>query len=197
MNREDNRWHACWRHLLSMCNSALVFDPPGWRTIAWIWHHGKSSGILIGDVDRQTGILVAAIHRKMPLRGVCWIQICGMIPSPCGKVFERFVKPSGRKKLLVPNNPNMRRYGSNPYVNYDSAARHIRVSWRSATDIGPMVARYRCQTGWVTKGNNPDALRDQHRVKLGDVGWTWERGRTLAWTPVVFPRARMLGNVVA
>jgi hypothetical protein len=101
-----------------LCNSSIVFDR---RLDGMVLDFGTTGNLRNSDLvmyDRQTESW--------------WQQFLGqgIVGSMTGKIlkilpsrlesFERFKKRAPDGKVLVPSSPNMRNYGANPYVGYDS-----------------------------------------------------------------------------
>lgn len=179
-----------------LCNSALVFD----RTVdGQVLEFGTTGKLRNSDLvmyDRQTeswwqqftGNAIVGALLDTDLR---------MIPSRV-ESFERFAAAHPDGKVLVPNNPKMRRYGSNPYVNYDSRnAPYPLFRGDLPDDIGPME-----RVVVIKQGDTPGAvtlehLRNQKTLRLGDVELVWEIGQNSALDTDRISAGRDVGNVVA
>lgn len=179
-----------------LCNSALVFDRRVGEQLLDFGTTGKLRNSDLVMYDRQTeswwqqftGNAIVGELLDTDLR---------MIPSRV-ESFERFVKANPDGKVLVPNNPNMRRYGSNPYVNYDSrGAPYPLFRGDLPTDIGPMVRVVVVKQDGEPKATTLTHLRDQASVKLGDVELTWESGQNSALDTGRISEGQDVGNVVA
>src|SRR5262249_51262469 len=102
-----------------LCNAALVFERVVDRRVLDFGTTGKLRNSDLVMYDRQTeswwqqftgGAIVGAMtgpHLRL-------------IPSRL-ESFDRFRHRFPRGQVLVPNNPNARNYGRNPYVGYDAA----------------------------------------------------------------------------
>lgn len=179
-----------------LCNSALVFDRQVGEQLLEFGTTGKLRNSDLVMYDRQTE--------------TWWQQFTGgaivgelldtnlrMIPSRV-ESFERFVSASPDGKVLVPNNPSMRRYGSNPYVNYDSRNAPLSLFRGDLpTDIEPMVRVVVVKQDGEPKATTLSHLRDQSSIKLGNVELTWESGQNSALDTGRISMGRDVGNVVA
>lgn len=179
-----------------LCNSALVFDRNVDDKLLDFGTTGKLRNSDLVMYDRQTeswwqqftGTAIVGEFLNTQLR---------MIPSRV-ESFERFQKANPDAKVLVPNTPGMRRYGSNPYVNYDSRDTPYPLFQGSLpTDIGPMV-----RVVVVKQDGDPIAttlshLRQQSSVKLGEVELAWESGQNSALDAGDISEGRDVGNVIA
>ncbi|MBL6932202.1 MAG: DUF3179 domain-containing protein, partial [Rhodospirillales bacterium] len=101
-----------------LCNSSIVFDR---RLDGMVLDFGTTGKLRNSDLvmyDRQTeswwqqflgeGIVGEMTGRELKI-----------MPSRL-ESFERFRKRAPYARVLVANSPNLRRYGDNPYVGYDS-----------------------------------------------------------------------------
>ncbi|MEN0088534.1 MAG: DUF3179 domain-containing (seleno)protein, partial [Pseudomonadota bacterium] len=111
-----------------------------------------------------------------------------------GKFKERL--PEG--KVLVPNNPEMRRYGDNPYIAYDRSQTPFLFRGELPKDI-PAMARVVI----VRKGESADPfIVSMQHVRLsgpivdGDVTVTWEKGQASALDRQKIAEGRDVGNIV-
>jgi hypothetical protein len=102
-----------------LCNSAVVFDRRlGGRTLEF----GTTGKLRHSDLvmyDRQTESWWQQFLGEA-IVGALTGETLRMVPSRLESFAEfRQRAPAGR--VLVPNNPGMRRYGMNPYAGYDSS----------------------------------------------------------------------------
>lgn len=157
-----------------LCNSAIVFDR---RVDGETLEFGVSGKLRHSDMimyDRQTeswwqqftgesvvGALTGARLRVLAARTV---------PM---RVFAA-AHPDG--KLLTPNQPSLRRYGANPYMKYDSAARPF--LYRGDYDGPGEPLAYVVAVGdraWTLNG-----LRARGRTEDGDLVLSWTAGMNSA-----------------
>jgi hypothetical protein len=174
-----------------LCNSAIVFDR---RVAGEATEFGTTGKLRNSDLvmyDRATeswwqqflgeaivGARTGTLLRILPARLESW---------------ERFAARHPGGQVLVPNNPEMRAYGMNPYAGYDSSARPF--LYRGALPEGiPPLARV------IKVGNQAwalDSLREKGRIEAGDLVLTWEPGQNSALDARVIAQGREIGNVVA
>lgn len=179
-----------------LCNSALVFD----RTMdGQMLEFGTTGKLRNSDLvmyDRQTqswwqqftGTAIVGKLLGTDLR---------MIPSRV-ESFERFLNANPDGKVLVPNNPNMRRYGSNPYVNYDSRnTPYPLFRGDLPSDIDPMLRVVVVKQDGAPKATTLIHLREQSSIRLGNVELTWESGQNSALDTDRISEGRDVGNVTA
>lgn len=179
-----------------LCNSALVFDRNVGDKLLDFGTTGKLRNSDLVMYDRQTetwwqqftGTAIVGELLDTELR---------MIPSRV-ESFERFKNANPDANVLVPNVPGMRRYGSNPYVNYDSRDTPYPLFQGSLpTDIGPMVRVVVVKEAGKPLATTLSHLRQQSSVKLGDVELAWESGQNSALDSGDISEGRDVGNVFA
>ena len=98
--------------------------------------------------------------------------------------------PGGR--VLVPNNPNARAYGANPYVGYDGSAVPFLYDGDYPEGIAPLARVVAIgKDAWAL-----DLLRRKGRISTGDMVLTWEAGQNSALDTRAISEGRDVGNVV-
>ena len=178
-----------------LCNTALVFE----RQIDDVLYDFGTTGLLrfsnLIMYDRQTQSW--------------WLQYSGeaIVGTELGAVlkgvparlesFERFVAAHPKGRVLVPNNPNIRSYGTNPYVGYDLSARPFLFRGDLPTDIEPMARVVMVEADGKTQAISLAHLRKVRKVELGDVVVTWEKGRNSSLETREISKGRDVGNVIA
>jgi len=113
------------------------------------------------------------------------------------EAFERFAAHNPAGKVLVPNNPDIRAYGRNPYSGYDGLSRPFLYSGSMPENIEPMA-----RVVAVTVAGKPQAValelvRGGGPVEIGDVVISWEAGQNSALDASEIAKGRDIGNVVA
>jgi len=178
-----------------LCNAAIVFD----RVLDGQTLDFGTSGMLRNSdlimYDRQshswwqqfTGQSIAGTHTGKELR---------MIPARL-ESFARFKARFPKGKVLVPNNPNLRNYGRNPYVGYDTAAAPFLFSGELPKGIAAMARVIVIENGGEPTAVSMALLRSKGRMTLGGTVLTWEKGQTSALDGPVIASGRDIGNVVA
>ncbi len=178
-----------------LCNSAIVFDR---RFDGKILDFGTTGKLRNSDMvmyDRQTE--------------TWWQQFTGegIVGQYMGKElktfparlesFERFKKRHPKGEVLIPNDPSMRAYGRNPYVNYDLASRPFLYNGEMPKDINPMARVVVFEDKGKLTAVSLKLLREKGSVTVGGVTLTWETGQNSALENERINRGRDVGNVVA
>ncbi len=174
-----------------LCNAAIVFDR---RVEGRVLEFGTTGKLRRSDLvmyDRTTeswwqqflgeaivGELTGTRLKMLPARLESW---------------ERFSARHPDGVVQVPNNPHMRRYGTNPYAGYDSARRPFLYRGEYPEGIAPMA--YVVAVG--DEAWSLDLLREKGRIESGDLVLTWEAGNASALDTSAIPKGRDIGNVVA
>ncbi len=173
-----------------LCNSAIVFDR---RVKDRILDFGTTGKLRMSDMvmyDRQTeswwqqftGTGIVGVMTGVELR---------MLPARVESI-ARFKERYPKGTVLVPDNPNMRPYGTNPYVGYDTAARPFLYRGPIPQGIEPLA--YVIKVG--TEAWPLETLRTKKRIESGDLVLTWEPGQNSALDDSEVAGGRDIGNVV-
>ncbi len=174
-----------------LCNSALVFDR---RLDGQVLDFGTTGKLRNSDLvmyDRQTEswwqqFMGEAIIGEMTGKQLNFIPV--RIES-----FAKFQARGSHGKVLIPNSPQTRRYGANPYAGYDSRDRPYPFFTGDLPDQVPPLSRV------VVIGKEAwslNLLRDKRRVVQGDLVITWEPGQNSALDTGTIAEGRDVGNVV-
>lgn len=173
-----------------LCNSSIVFDR---RKDGEILDFGTTGKLRNSDMvmyDRQTeswwqqflgegivGEQTGVKLRVFPSRLESWADF-------------RERAPNGQ--VLVPNNPNMRPYGRNPYVGYDSAAFPFLYRGDMPTGIKPMVRVIAVENeAWAMP-----LLRDRGSIDTGSLILSWNAGQNSALDSSDIADGRDVGNII-
>ncbi|MFQ5467152.1 MAG: DUF3179 domain-containing protein [Kiloniellaceae bacterium] len=173
-----------------LCNSAIVFDRRIEGRAVEFGTTGKLRNSDLVMYDRETeswwqqflGEAIVGARTGMRLKA---------LPSRL-ESWERFRAryPDGR--VLVPNNPNARTYGANPYVGYDGSNTPFLYAGTYPEGIKPMARVVAIgDEAWSL-----DLLRAQGRVESGDLVLTWEPGQNSALDTRTISEGRDVGNVL-
>jgi hypothetical protein len=178
-----------------LCNSAIVFDR---RLDGRVLDFGTTGKLRNSDLvmyDRQTeswwqqfigtGIVGEYTGRKLKT-----------IPARV-ESFDHFKARHPDGKVLVPNDENMRMYGHNPYVGYDSASRPFLYSGEMPKGINPMARVVVVRSKGKPKAVTLELLRKNGKVTLGDISLKWQKGQNSALDTGEIAKGRDVGNVVA
>ena len=176
-----------------LCNAAIVFDR---RLDGQVLDFGTTGKLRNSDLvmyDRQTDSF--------------WQQAIGtgIMGSMTGKEltilparlesWEKFLaRADDSAKVLVPNNPGMRRYGQNPYVGYDSRERPYGFfQGEMPEDIDPMVRVVVVHgEAWsLPLVSAKGVINAGHGMKI-----SWQAGQNSALDSGTIAEGRDVGNVV-
>lgn len=175
-----------------LCNAAMVFDRRvGGRTLDF----GTTGKLRNSDLvmyDRQTEswwqqFLGEAIVGSMTGKRL------KMLPSRL-ESFARFKARVETGKVLVPNSTLLRRYGVNPYVNYDSSSRPFLYDGPLPTVVAPLsrVVSLGKRGAWSF-----GLLRRVREVRLEDgIVIRWEAGQNSALDTAIIAEGVDVGNVI-
>ena len=173
-----------------LCNSSIVFDR---RLDGLILDFGTTGKLRNSDMvmyDRQTetwwqqflgegivGELVGKKRKTVPAR----------LES-----FENFISRAPDGKVLIPNDPNMRSYGRNPYERYDSASAPFLYGGDLPDYIEPMVRVI------VVDGRawSMPLIRKKGQLVDGDLTLSWSKGQNSALDTSRIRKGRDVGNIV-
>jgi hypothetical protein len=98
--------------------------------------------------------------------------------------------PEGR--VLVPNDPRFRPYGSNPYVGYDQAPRPFLFTGSLPKNVPAMMRVVAvCKEAWTLP-----LVRDKGAIQAGDLSISWRPGQVSALDTSDITRGADVGNVV-
>jgi hypothetical protein len=173
-----------------LCNSAVVFDR---RVEGRVLDFGTTGKLRHSDLvmyDRQTEswwqqFLGEAIVGEMTG------TMLGLVPVRV-ESFERFRARGSHGKVLVPNDPGLRRYGANPYTRYDGRQRPYQFFQGDLPSGIPPLERV------VAVGDEAwslPLLRDKGRIRHGDLILMWQAGQNSALDNEWIARGRDVGNV--
>ena len=177
-----------------LCNAAIVFDA---RVDGEALSFGTTGKLRNSDLimyDRKTeswwqqfvgesivGHYLGKKLKLVPARLESWSEF-------------RERHPEGR--VLVPNNPNMRSYGRNPYVSYDTARRPFLYNGSLPQGISPMA---RVVIVRQSKGDPIvvalDLLRSSAKLDVGEFQIAWKAGQASALDTGRIAQGRDVGTV--
>lgn len=179
-----------------LCNSAIVFDRRLGDDVLAFGTTGKLRNSDLVMYDRTTESWWQQFTGEAIMGSYVGTDLM-MIPSRV-ESFARFAAENPDADVLVPNNPRMRRYGQNPYVNYDSrAAPYPLFTGTMPEDIGPMVRVVVVKDGDTPKAVTLAHLRLQEKLRLGNVELSWVAGQNSALDAQNIAEGRDVGNVMA
>lgn len=177
-----------------LCNSAIVFD----RTINGKVHDFGTTGKLRNSdmvmYDRQSESWWQQFTGQAIVGALLGTKL-EAIPARL-EAFELFAKRHPTGKVLVPNNPRMRNYGSNPYVGYDSSARPFLYRGEMPKGINPMVRVVTVNVDGKPRAVSMGLIVRKRQVELGDVVMTWTPGQNSALDRSAINKSKDVGNIV-
>lgn len=179
-----------------LCNAAIVFDAQfeGKRLDFGTTGRLRNSDLLM--YDRQTeswwqqfsGEALIGEHIGKKLK---------IVPSRL-ESFAEFKKRNPEGSVLVPNNPDFREYGRNPYVHYDGrSAPYPFYSGEMPKGINPMarVVVIR-KDGEVKNIIALDKIASEKEITRGVFKLNWKPGRSSALDSARISKGRDIGNLV-
>ncbi len=179
-----------------LCNAAVVFDR---RLEGMVLDFGTTGRLRHSDLvmyDRQTESWWQQFLGEA-IVGDLTGKVLKMIPSRL-ESFARFRDRAPGGRVLVPNDPSGRRYGANPYANYDSSPRPFLYRGAGPKEIAPLA---RVVTVESASGGREawslDLLRERRRIET-ETGLvlTWEPGQNSALDSEWIAEGTDVGNVV-
>ena len=179
-----------------LCNAAVVFDR---RLDGMVLDFGTTGRLRHSDLvmyDRQTESWWQQFTGEA-IVGALTGKALKMIPARL-ESFARFRDRAPGGRVLAPNGPDRRRYGANPYVNYDSAPRPFLYRGAMPEGIAPLA---RVVTVESASGGREawslDLLRERRRIETGaGLVITWEPGQNSALDSGRIAEGVDVGNVV-
>jgi len=178
-----------------LCNSAIVFDAmvDGKKLDFGTTGKLRKSNLVMYDRTTQswwmqfTGTAIAGKYtgtelRFMPARLESWAQ---------------FKKRHPNGKVLVPNDPGMRSYGRNPYVNYDISPIPFLFRGQMPKGIPPMsrVVLVRPTPDETPYVISLQAVRERGPIIQGDMVLSWKKGRASALNGANIAQSTDVGTV--
>jgi hypothetical protein len=173
-----------------LCNSAAVFDR---RVDGRVLDFGTTGKLRHSDLvmyDRQTESWWQQFTGAAIVGAMTGARLAAL-PARF-ESFANFRARAPRGKVLAPSDARARRYGINPYVGYDSAARPFLYTGGLPSGIAPM-ARV------VAVGNEAwslDLLRSRGRIERDGLVLTWAPGQASALDTARIADGRDVGNVI-
>jgi uncharacterized protein DUF3179 len=179
-----------------LCNSAVVFDR---RVAGRILDFGTTGKLLASNLvmyDRQTQSWWQQFTGQGIVGAMTGVEL-ETIPVRV-ESFERFLAANPDGKVLVPNNPNMRRYGQNPYERYDGRARPYEFLFNAELPdyINPMARVVAYEFDGVDRAVTMELVRNEGSITLDGVTISWFEGQNSALDATIISQGRDVGNIV-
>ena len=179
-----------------LCNTALVFERRLDQRNLDFGTTGKLRNSDLVMYDRQTESWWQQFTGEA-IVGVLSGRHLRLIPSRLD-AFARFRQRFPDGQVLIPQNPNARNYGANPYVGYDASGHRPFLYDGTLPDgIDPMERVVAVETApgrheaWSLA-----LLRRQGTIESGDLVLKWESGQASALDRQSISAGRDVGNVI-
>jgi hypothetical protein len=173
-----------------LCNAAIAFNR---RVAGRVLDFGTTGKLRHSDLvmyDRQTESWWQQYTGTAIVGELAGAEI-EALPSRV-ESFERFARAHPDGRVLVPNDPDRRPYGANPYVGYDRAAAPFLFDGSFPEGIAPMA--YVVAVG--EEAWSLELLRKNGRIESGDLLLEWEPGQNSALDRERIAEGRDVGNVI-
>ena len=176
-----------------LCNAAIVFD----RTV-----NGKVLDFGTTGLLRNSDLVMYDRQSQS-----WWQQFTGtaIVGSMLGtelktlpvrlESFANFKKRFPEGKVLVPNNPDMRNYGRNPYTNYDRMAFPFLYTGEMPKGIKPMERVIAFRRDGKLQVYALPLLAKAKEIKAGPVTLKWSKGQASALDTSSIAKGRDIGNI--
>ncbi|MGE4012076.1 MAG: DUF3179 domain-containing protein, partial [Alphaproteobacteria bacterium] len=173
-----------------LCNSAIAFDRRVKDRVLSFGTTGKLRNSDLVMYDRQTESWWQQFTGE-GLVGILAGEKLVMVPVRVESL-ARFMQRHPAGKVLVPNERNIRDYGRNPYVGYDSSTKPFLFDGALPSGVPPLERVVVVDgTAWSFS-----LLSKQGRVEIGDLVITWEKGQASALDSEMIQDGRDVGNAV-
>lgn len=162
-----------------LCNASIVFDRRLDGRVLDFSTTGKLRHSDLVMYDRQTETWWQQFTGEAAV-GALAGRTLKALPSRV-ESFQQFRAAHPTGLVLVPNDPTARRYGSNPYVGYDTLGRPYSLFQGNLPEGMPAMARVivaRAPEGRVSVAMSE--LSDRKELKYGGLTFTWRPGLTSA-----------------
>ena len=177
-----------------LCNSAVVFDRRIGDRILDFGTTGKLRNSDLVMYDRQTESWWQQFTGEAIVGELLGTKL-KLVPSRL-ESFAQFKARHPKGLVLVPNDPSMRRYGTNPYVGYDTAKAPFLYRGDVPEGIEAMarvvVVRADRDTPIII---TLEHLRRSGPLTIGDVHLSWRAGQSSAVDVARIAKGRDVGTV--
>lgn len=177
-----------------LCNASIVFDRElDGQTLDF----GTTGRLRNSDLvmyDRQTESWWQQFTGEAIIGELLGKKLT-MVPSTTLS-FDAFKERYPQGKVLVPNNPSMRRYGQNPYAYYDTADRPFLYTGAMPDGIEPMARVIIVESGDKPFVITMDAVREAGKIERDGVILEWRDGMASALDAREISKGRNIGQVL-
>ena len=174
-----------------LCNAAIVFDR---RVAGKTLDFGTTGKLRLSDLvmyDRQTESWWQQFTGEAIVGEMLGTKL-EIMPARL-ESYANFQKRAPTGKVLVPNNPNMRRYGANPYAEYDSSPKPFLYRGEMPKNVPPLSRVVAVEgRAWAL-----EMVRKKGKFETPDgLVITWEAGQNSAMDSSIIAEGFDVGNVV-
>ena len=179
-----------------LCNSAVVFERTVAGTVLDFGTTGKLRNSDLVMYDRQTDSWWQQFTGTAIVGAMTGTEL-KTVPARL-ESFDLFKKRHPGGKVLVASDPGARRYGSNPYVRYDSrSAPYPLFTGALPQDIDAMARVITFKVDGKPQAVTMALVRRSGPVQVGDVALSWQAGQNSALDRAEIASGRDVGNIVA
>ncbi len=172
-----------------LCNTGIVFDRRLGDRVLDFGTTGKLRHSDLVMYDRQTESWWQQFTGRAIVGELAGAKL-RMLPSRL-ESFARFRDRHPEGEVLVPSDPSMRPYGTNPYAGYDRSSRPFLYDGPLPEEIPPLQRVVRVgEEAWSLA-----LIRERGRIEAGDLVITWEPGQASALDTRVISQGIDVGNV--
>jgi hypothetical protein len=176
-----------------LCNAAIVFE----RTVKGKVLDFGTTGLLRNSdlvmYDRQTQSWWQQFTGEAIVGAMLGTEL-RLVPARL-EAYELFAKRHPGGKVLVPNNPAMRRYGANPYAGYDTARAPFLYHGEMPEGISPMARVVVVRQGNEILVYALELLAEKKRLEAGELVIAWQPGQASALDTREIAKGRDVGNI--
>lgn len=177
-----------------LCNAAIVFSA---ELNGMELDFGTTGRLRHSDLvmyDRQTESWWQQFSGKAIIGELTGEELA-MLPSTT-MPFSRFRQMHPDGKVLVPSDPDLRNYGENPYVGYDSSARPFLYRGDLPEGIDPMERVIIAGNGEAPVIVTMSLVREAGEIERQGITMKWQSGMVSALDQRVIAESRDTGHVV-
>ncbi|MEM6462929.1 MAG: DUF3179 domain-containing protein [Pseudomonadota bacterium] len=176
-----------------LCNAALVFDRRVNGDADTFGTTGKLRNSDLVMYDRKTESWWQQFTGEA-IAGALTGTKLDMVPSRL-ESWKNFRTRHPQGKVLVPNNPQMRNYGANPYRGYDTMNRPFLFTGALPEDIEPMARVVVVRDGVSPIVVSMLKVREEGPLERQGLTIKWEAGQASALDSGVISAGRDVGNI--
>ena len=176
-----------------LCNAAIVFE----RTVeGQVLDFGTTGLLRNSDLvmyDRQTQSWWQQFTGEAIVGDMLGTEL-KLVPARL-EAYALFLERHPDGRVLVPNNPALRRYGANPYAGYDTAKAPFLYDGAMPEGISPMarVVVLRREDGVLAYAL--ELLAKKKRLETGGLVIEWRAGQASALDTREIAKGRDVGNI--